>query len=134
MSRETVSKVTKAAAGLPSRGCPTEPTTASHWRPRSSWTGTPAIGTKLVILAVTDIVAEADHPLRAARPRGVEAGAEGLPVGMDIRKNSQQHANPPGLMVAPWRHRGLSSIKQHEPAGDQLNFSLKEIRLHRQRP
>ena len=42
--------------------------------------------------AIADIVAEANDPFRAARPRRVEARGERLPVGMDIRKDSQQHA------------------------------------------
>ena len=41
--------------------------------------------------AISDEIAEANDAFRAARPREVEARAEGLPVGVDIRKNSQQH-------------------------------------------
>ena len=37
--------------------------------------------------AIADDVAEADDPLRAARARRIEAGAERLPVGMDIGKD-----------------------------------------------
>ena len=44
------------------------------------------------IAAIADIVAEANDPLRAARPRRVEARGERLPVGVDIREDSQQHA------------------------------------------
>ena len=41
--------------------------------------------------AISDVIAEANYPFRAPRPRKVEARAERLPVGMDIRKHSQQH-------------------------------------------
>ena len=61
--------------------------------------------------AISDVVAEANHPLRAARPRKIEARAKGLPVGMDIRKDSQQHAflraDPIGRLVPD-----LMDIKQ----------------------
>ena len=39
--------------------------------------------------AVADDIAKADHPLRALRARGVEAGGEGLPVGMDVGEDGQ---------------------------------------------
>jgi hypothetical protein len=55
ISRVAVSSIANAAAGLPSRGCPTEPTTASQRRPPSSCTGTSEVGTKLVIFAAEDI-------------------------------------------------------------------------------
>ena len=42
--------------------------------------------------AIADIIAEADHPLGAPRPREVKAGAERLPVGMDVGEKSQPHA------------------------------------------
>ena len=42
--------------------------------------------------AVADDIAEADDPFRAPRAREIEAGGKRLPVGMDIRKESQQHA------------------------------------------
>src|SRR5438128_2435678 len=42
------------AAGLPSRGCPTEPSTASHCLPGSSCTETPLVGVKAVIFPVAD--------------------------------------------------------------------------------
>ena len=42
--------------------------------------------------AISDVIAEANHPFRATRPRKIEARAKGLPVGVDIRKNGQQHA------------------------------------------
>jgi len=42
--------------------------------------------------AITDVIAEANHPFRATRPRKIEARAECLPVGVNIRKNGQQHA------------------------------------------
>ena len=41
--------------------------------------------------AIADDIAEADDPLRTMRPREIEAGAERLPVGMDIRKDGKPH-------------------------------------------
>ena len=51
----SVSNIANEAAGLPSRGCPTEPRTASQRRPPSNCTGTSDVGTKLVIFAADDI-------------------------------------------------------------------------------
>jgi hypothetical protein len=54
-SRDAVSSIANEAAGSPSRGCPTEPSTASQRRPPSSCTGTSDVGMKLVIFAADDI-------------------------------------------------------------------------------
>ena len=61
--------------------------------------------------AVADDIAEADDPLRAARPRGLEARAERLPVGMDIGKDGQPHISSPPI-IAPVLARVLMDIKQ----------------------
>lgn len=55
ISRVVVSSMINAAAGLPSRGCPTEPATASQRRPLSNCTGVSEVGMKLVIFAADDI-------------------------------------------------------------------------------
>ena len=49
--------------------------------------------------AIADDIAEADDPLRPARPREIEARAERLPVGMDIGKDGQPHT------FLPFHHR-----------------------------
>ena len=62
--------------------------------------------------AISDVVAEENHPFGAARARKVEARAKGLPVGVDIRKDSQQHPYPPcrrSVSLGP----DLMDIKQH---------------------
>ena len=41
--------------------------------------------------AVADDIAEADDPLRTTRPRDIEARAERLPVGMNVRKDGKPH-------------------------------------------
>jgi hypothetical protein len=61
--------------------------------------------------AISDIVAEADHPFRATRPRCLEAGAERLPVGMDIGKDSETHVSS-APMIAHALAGGLTDIKQ----------------------
>src|SRR6201987_1195509 len=44
------------------------------------------------ISAIADVVAEADDAVRAMRLGKIEAGAEGLPIGVNVRKKCQQHA------------------------------------------
>jgi hypothetical protein len=39
--------------------------------------------------AIADDIAEADQPLGAPRTRGIKAGAERLPVGVDIGKDGR---------------------------------------------
>ena len=70
--------------------------------------------------AVADDVAETDDPLRSARPRGVEARAERLPVGMDVRKDSKPHAFLPHI-IAPVPARVLMDIKHQAACGPQLH-------------
>ena len=62
--------------------------------------------------AISDDIAEADDPLRAARPRRLEAGAERLPVGVDIRKDRQTHLFLRVHDRADQVARGLMDIKQ----------------------
>jgi len=42
--------------------------------------------------AIADDIAEADDPFRAMCPREIEARAERLPVGMNVRKDGKTHA------------------------------------------
>ena len=44
------------------------------------------------IAAIADEIAEQDQPLRPARAGRFQACGKGLPVGMDVGKDSQQHA------------------------------------------
>ena len=71
--------------------------TALSWLPRTAMAPSVdqvhhRIDRPFRIGAIADDIAEADDPLRAARTRRVEARAKRLPVGMDIRKDRQQHA------------------------------------------
>ena len=56
------------------------------------------------IAAIADIVAETNDALGAAPARRVEACGERLPVGVDVREESQQHAFPPNSSYRPVRH------------------------------
>ncbi len=68
--------------------------------------------------AISDVIAEANDPFRAARPREIEARAKGLPVGMDIREDGQPHAFL-HLTISPTPGPDLMDIKQHAARGAQ---------------
>jgi len=49
------------------------------------------------IAAIAHEIAEEDEALRATRACSLKACGKGLPVGMDVRKECQQHRGPPAL-------------------------------------
>ena len=69
----------------------------------------------LWIGAIADIVAEQNEALRAARARVVEAGPEGLAVGVDIGKQGDQHDL--SFSVAALTRRTLTFVNARGAAG-----------------
>ena len=72
----------------------------------------------LRIGAIADDIAEADDALGAAGARGIQAGAERLPVGVDVRKDRQTHV-PSDSIIAPVLALVLRDIKLQAACGRQ---------------
>jgi hypothetical protein len=68
----------------------------------------------LGIGAIADVVAEQHDPLRALYARARKAGLECLPVGMDIREQSDQHGKPSCPTVASRHDPALIFINRED--------------------